>query len=387
MKTAPSNESKRSRYMEWAKLSASVRFNLATSGLTNVMMADFPLHLEELEITGGGYGYQPLLERISRHTGAPLDCIVTAEGTSMANHLALAALVEPGDEVVIERPAYGPLLDVLRYLGARVRRIERPFQTDFAISLGEMEAAITRETRLVVLTNLHNPSGALIPRETLQVIGEMAWRVGAHVLVDEVYLEMLFDRPPWTSGSSSLGNDMLPHVQGRSAFSLGENFVVTSSLTKAYGLSGLRCGWILAAPELARRIWLLNDLFAATPAHPAARISVVAFDHLPQFRERARVLLAANRTLLEAFFDSGPDLECFRPSAGTVVFPRLPKGDPDGFFKLLREKYETSVVPGTFFEMPRHFRLGIGGDSANLQTGLERLGVALDEFAALPRSC
>ena len=124
--TTPPNESKRSRYMEWAKTRSTARFNLATSGLTSVPITEFPLRMEELEVTGGdGYGYGPLLERIARHTGAPLECIVTAEGTSMANHLALAALLEPGDEVVIEEPTYGLLLDVAHYLGARVKRIAR----------------------------------------------------------------------------------------------------------------------------------------------------------------------------------------------------------------------------------------------------------------------
>jgi hypothetical protein len=357
------NDKKRSRYMEWAKTSSAAPFNLATSGLTNVLRSEFPFCLEDLEITGGGYGYRPLLERISAHTGAPIESVVTADGTSMANHLAMAALLEPGDEVVIEQPAYGLLLDVLDYLGARARRIERRPENDFAISLGEMAAAMTPATRLVVLSNLHNPTGAFIPTETLHAVGELARRVGAHVLVDEVYLEM-----------------PLP-AKASSSFSLGDNFVVTASLTKAYGLSGLRCGWILAAPELARRIWLLNDLFAATPAHPAERMSVVAFDHLEQFRERARARLTANRPLLDAFLDGRDDLECFRPLGGTVVFPKLRQGDPDAFFQLLRERYETSVVPGKFFEMPRHFRLGIGGETEALRAGLERLGTALDAFA------
>jgi len=355
-------ERKRSRYMEWAKTCSSARFNLATSGLTSVPMAEFPLRVEELEITGGGYGYGPLLERIARHTGAPVECIVTAEGTSMANHLAMAALLNPGDEVLIEHPTYGLLLDVAHYLGARVKQIARSFENNFDISLPEMEQAITPATRLVVLTNLHNPSGALIPLEAMRTIGEMAQRVGARVLVDEVYLEMLFDSAP------------------PSAFSLGDTFVVTSSLTKTYGLSGLRCGWILAAPKLARRIWRLNDLFAATAAHPAERMSVMAFDRLGQFRERARGLLMTNRAVLDSFLDSRNDLPCFRPPAGSVVFPCLPDGEPEAFFKLLREKYETSVVPGEFFEMPRHFRLGIGGETAALQAALERLGAALDDF-------
>jgi len=329
---------------------------------TTVPIAEFPLRVDDLEITGGGYGYAPLLERIGRHTGAPVDCIVTAEGTSMANHLTMAALIEPGDEVVIEEPTYGLLIDVAHYLGAEVRRVPRRFEDEFAISLGEMAAAITPRTRVVILSNLHNPTGAQIPLETLRAIGELAQPVGARVLVDEVYLEMLFETAP------------------PSAFSLGDAFLITSSLTKAYGLSGLRCGWILAEPELAHRIWRLNDLFSATAAHPAERMSVMAFDHLAQFRERAQALLTANRPLVDAFLDAHPDLECVRPPAGSIVFPRLPEGDPDAFFTLLREKYETSVVPGQFFEMPSHFRLGLGGETAALQAGLERLGAALDEF-------
>jgi len=274
----------------------------------------------------------------------------------------MAAILEPGGEVLIEQPTYGLLLDVANYLGARIKRFTRAFENHFDISLPEMEQTITPATRLVVLTNLHNPTGALIPLETMRAIGEMAQRVGARVLVDEVYLDMLFDSVP------------------PSAFSLGETFVVTNSLTKTYGLSGLRCGWILAAPQLARRIWRLNDLFAATPAHPAERMAIMAFDHFGQFRERARALLTTNRALLDAFLDSRTDLECVRPPAGSVVFPRLPGGEPMVFFKLLREKYETTVVPGEFFEMPRHFRLGIGGETATLQAGLERLGAALDAF-------
>jgi len=280
----------------------------------------------------------------------------------MANHLAMAAVLERGDEVVIETPGYGLLLDVAHYLDARVKRVARRFENDFDIALPEMEEAITPATRLVVLSNLHNPTGALISTDTLRAIGEIAARNGASVLVDEVYLDMVFDsRPP-------------------SSCSLGENFLVTSSLTKTYGLSGLRCGWILSAPELAERIWRLNDLFAATSAHPAERMSVMAFDHLEQFRDRARALLTPNRMLMEAFLDSRSDLECFRPAAGSVYFPRLVAGDPESFFKLLREKYETSVVPGEFFEAPRHFRIGIGGETGALRSSLERLSEALDEF-------
>jgi aspartate/methionine/tyrosine aminotransferase len=361
---------KRSVYMEWAKTCSHARFNLATSGLTSVPLSEFPLRLEDLEITApGSYGYETLQQKLARHNNVSEDCVVAATGTSMANHLAMAAVLDPGDEVLIEQPVYGPLLDVAEYLGARVKRIPRQLETEFALDPVEVENLLTRETRLIVLSNLHNPSGALISGTTLRAIGEAAARAGARVLVDEVYLEMLFD-------------DGAPF-----SFAIGKSvaadnpFIVTSSLTKVYGLSGLRCGWILAAPALAKRMWLLNDLFGAVAAHAAERMSVIAFDYLRRFRKRAQTRLSNNRILLDSFLDSRRDLECFRPLAGTVVFPRVIEGKAEAFVDLLRRKYETTVVPGKFFEMAQHFRIGIGGETEGLRAGLERLSDALDEFA------
>lgn len=361
---------KRSVYMEWAKTRSHARFNLATSGVMGVPRSEFPGRWEDLEITEpGAYGYAELQKKLAQHCGVAEECVVAATGTSMANHLAMAAVLDPGDEVLIEQPVYGPLLDVAQYLGAQIRRIPRRFGAGFVVDPAEIEKALTAKTKLMVLSNLHNPSGALMPDVTLRAIGETAKRAGARVLVDEVYLEMLFD------GGA-------PHCFPiGQAISEDNPFVVTSSLTKAYGLSGLRCGWILAAPALAKRMWLLNDLYGAVAAHPAERLSVMAFENLGIFRERARNLLKANRALLNAFLDARRDLGCFRPPAGTVVFPRLHRGDAEAFFELLRKKYETSVVPGRFFEMPQHFRIGIGGETAALRDGLERISDALDEFA------
>jgi aspartate/methionine/tyrosine aminotransferase len=361
---------KQSAYMEWAKTSSVARFNLATSGLTNTKQSEFSLAAAETEITGpGGYGYAPLQERLSRQTGAPVECIVAATGASMANYLAVSAVVDPGDEVLIERPAYGLFADIANYLGARIRYFDRTAESDFAVNGDDLSRALRPETRLVIMSNLHNPTGALIPSSTLQQIGGIAQRAGVYVLVDEVYLEMLFDTtPPFAFPvGEQLGRDSNP-------------FVVTNSLTKAYGLSGLRCGWILAAPQLSHRIWRLNDLFGVNAAHLAEQASVLAFDRLDELRGKASRLLRINRELLGSFLDANPELECFRPSAGTVVFPKLPDGDPEVFLELLREKYETTVVPGKFFGMARHFRIGIGGETDMVRGGLERIDAALKEF-------
>jgi aspartate/methionine/tyrosine aminotransferase len=353
----------RSEYIEWAKTSAAARFSLAASGVVNFPISELGVTIDDLELSGPSlYGYEPLQRALAAKCGVDTENIIAAIGTSMANHLAMAAILEPGDEVLIEQPAYDPLLAVARYLGATVKRFIRSFEAGFQVDPREIERAVSSRTRLIVLTNLHNPSSALIGNDTLEQIEEVARSIRARVLIDEVYLEALFDRAP------------------RSAFHLGPQFVTTSSLTKAYGLSGLRCGWVLAEPELARRMWRLNDLFGNIPAHPAERLSVVALAKLDRIATRARSLIERNRVVLNRFLDSRDDLEAVRPEFGTTVAPRLNRGSVDHLCALLRDKYETSIVPGRFFEMPAHFRIGIGCDEETLSEGLKRLATALDEI-------
>ena len=357
----PAREVVSSSYMNWAKTRSTAKFNLAANGLGNLKLSELRVSLDDLEITKGGYGYQPLIESIAKRYRVDADTVVTAAGTTFANHLAVAALIKPGDEVLVEQPAYEPLLALIRYLGAHVKRFSRRFETGFQILPEELESLVTRHTRLIVITDLHNPSGVLIDTETMKQIGEIASRVRARVLVNEVYMETLFEESPRTS------------------FHLGNEFVVTSSLTKAFGLSGLRCGWIFAEPELARRMWLLNDLFASTAVHAGERLSVVALQQITEIAERAKQLLDRNRRILNDFLDTREDLEVIRPQFGTMMFPRVRHGSSEALCQLLRDKYETTVVPGRFFEMPGHFRIGITAETDVLEAGLERLGKALDE--------
>lgn len=357
------HQTKQSEYMHWAKTSSRARFNLATSGLANLKLQDLQVSVDDLEITGdSGYGYPPLLNALADRYRVDVESVVTTAGTSFANHLALAALINPGDEILLESPAYEPLLATAHFLGASVKRFQRKFEDDFQPTAAEIEQHLSPQTKLIVITNLHNPTGVLTDDETLKEIGELARRRKTRVLIDEVYLEMLFEEPP------------------RTAFHLGSEFIASSSLTKACGLSGLRCGWIFAEPELAKSMWRLNDLFAATPVHAGERLSVLALQQLPGIAERSRIRLDDNRGLLNQFLDGRDDLEVVRPPFGSIMFPRVKLGTADRLIELLREKYETSVVPGSFFEMPAHFRVGLGGDTETLTTGLDRLGSALDEL-------
>jgi aspartate/methionine/tyrosine aminotransferase len=349
--------------MHWSKTQSRARFNLATSGVGAFPLRELPVDLEKLEINGdNSYGYAPLQEAIAVHHGVDSECVVESAGTSMANHLAMAAIIEPGDEVLVEHPAYGPILDVARYLQANVKRFPRAEENGWMVDPGEIRRGVTSKTRLIVITNLHNPTSVLTPDSVLREIGDIARGVGALVLVDEVYLDVVYEGTPRTS------------------FHLGPEFVVTSSLTKVYGVSGLRCGWILAHAELAGKMRHLNDLYSATPVHPGEFLSVAAFKHLDLLRERARRVVEADRKLLRDFLAHQTALSAVWTDWGTTSFMRLSRSrgsNADVFLERLCAEFETSAVPGRFFEMPDHFRIGMGVNTEMFAEGLNRLGRAL----------
>ncbi len=351
-----------SDYMHWFKLQAPVRFSLSSSEVPHFRLDSLPLTIADLDLDGASHPrYAPLRQAIAGRHGVTPEQVVTANGTSMANFLAMAALIAPGDEVIFERPAYEPMLSTARFLGADIKRVERLPDCDFAVDLDQLRGLVTARTRLIVVTNLHNPTGALTSEQELTEIGRIAADVGAHVLVDEVYLDSAAPPRP----TSAL---------------LGPQFIVTSSLTKVYGLSGLRCGWILATPELAERIWRLNDLFGVNRPHQSEMLSCFALSHLDEVTAGTADRLATNRSIFNDFAASRDDIECMKAEHGITVFPRWTGGDTEPLNALLRSKYAASIVPGRWFEYPDRFRAGLGGDTEMLKQGLSRLASALDEL-------
>ncbi len=349
-----------SAYMHWAKLHSKSKYNLATSGVGSFPLSELPFDLRSLEINGPTrYGYEPLQRAIAEKNGVDPDYVVAAAGTSMANHLAMAALLEDGDEVLIETPTYELLVATAGYFTDNVKRFERREENGYAIDASEVARVITPKTRLIVVTNLHNPSSVLADEAQLRAVGDLAQQVGARVLVDEVYLDAVYDDTP------------------QSSIHYGPEFVVTSSLTKVYGLSGLRCGWILAQPDLARRMWRLNDLFGSIPAFPAEQLSVAALAHLPAIQARARRVLDRDHTLLTEFLQRQTRVRAVQSPWGTTCFPKLLDVDINEFLNRLREDYETTVVPGRFFDQPDHFRIGMGVNHEMFAGGLDRIGRAL----------
>ncbi len=353
----------RAPYMEWARSRRKPGVDLAGSNLLACSLEDLPGAREALDIAGESPdGYPPLVEAISVHYGVTPDRVATANGCSGANFLALAAVLETGDEVLMERPAYDPLIAAARMLGARVRFFERRFEESYALDPDRIAAAIGPMTRLIVLSNPHNPSGALALAGSLQALARAADRAGIPVLVDEVYQDTVLEgRPP-------------------PAATLSPVFVSTSSLTKAYGLASLRCGWTLGSPEITERIRRARDVVDVWGPIPADRLSVIAFRNLDRLAARARALIESNSRLVADFFAGRSGVEC-APSRSTLVFPRLAGADDaHDFVKQLLDRHQTAVVPGAYFGAPAHFRVSFGGSTEDLRRGLEAIGRCLNEL-------
>ena len=354
-----------SEYLEWARAHGTVRYSLAVSGVPPCDVSLLSPSVDDFTMVADNeYGWPPLLERIARRYGVDPENVVLAHGTSMANHLACASLVEAGDHVIIEWPVYDPLVAVPRYLDCEVSFFERRAEDGYALDVARVERALTPRTRLVILSNLHNPTGAVVNRAELESLARLAGSRDLYVLVDEVYLE-------WNYG---VGDD----PETRSAINISPRFITTRSLTKVFGLAALRAGWILAEAGLATRMRRLNGLFASSMSHPAERLAARALDNAETLLEKQRTRVDQNRSIAAKFIASQPRLSWMPPDAGTVGFVRLEGGDVDGLVERLLAN-DSLVTPGRFFGVNDHFRIGFGMEADHLNEGLKRLASALKE--------
>jgi aspartate/methionine/tyrosine aminotransferase len=359
-------------YLSWAKAAPRADINLARSGIDHCPPSLLGLRASDLVTSlPVTYGYTPLLAAIARRYGVELDRVFTVSGgTSFANYVACAAALDgctAGAEVIVERPTYEPLWRIPHAFGHRVRRLERRFQDAYAIDLDRFASFVTAKTKLAIVTNLHNPSGARMPTATLRAMASLLARVGAYLLVDEVYLECLFRSRP------------------ESCVHAGANVITTNSLTKAYGLDGLRAGWILGPPALIRRAGRINDYMTNNGVAPGEQMALAAFRHHRIIDRRAHAVLDANLDRVRSFFAQETRLHAHLPEGGNVVFPKVPASiDGDGFATHLLRRYSTLVVPGRFFEAPQHIRISFGCSPRRLNRGLENLSRALDDLEHPP---
>ena len=361
-------------YLYWAKTRPAAEFDLAGSNLLACTLDELPGAGEAVDLMAPDRGgYPALVQAIAAHYGVTTDRVVTASGCSAANFLAIAALVGPGDRVLMEAPWYDQITGACRLLGAKVDTFERRFEEGYRVDVETVRARLTPATKLVIITSPHNPSGQATDRETLVALQAMAEEVGVPVLVDEVYLDATNLLRHGPSSAPTTGPRAAGHYP-RAAL-VGDRLLSISSLTKSYGLGGLRCGWIIASPKVAERARRVRDLIDNIGAAPADRLGALAFSQLDRIAARAQKLVSANLDLTRTFLARHPELEVAVPLEATITFPRLVGvADTDPFVARLLTEHGVAVAAGRFFGAPGHIRISLGGRTDSLAAGLERIG-------------
>jgi aspartate/methionine/tyrosine aminotransferase len=359
-----------------------VRWNLSESGVD-------PLKVEEL--LGGDFGGEALLgqalkypesngsallrERIALfYPGARTENVLVTTGCSEANYTTLWGLLEKSGRVAVMLPNYLQSWGLARgYAGRadayRLVETREPSGRRWALDVDSLERAVTQKTRVIVVTNPNNPTGAVLTEKEMDAIVRAARRVGAWIVSDEVYR------------GAELGSDTpSPTFWGRSP-----KVIVTAGLSKAFGLPGLRIGWIVAPPKVTERLWAYQDYTTLTPTMLSDRLARAALE--PRRREeilgRTRGILRRQFPPVERWIRShGDRLDHIPPVAGAIVLVRYryPIGSVELFNRLRIEK-SVLVTPGAHFGVGRYVRIGYGYDLDKTLEGLRRVDELLEALS------
>lgn len=346
-------------YMTWAKLAGlECELFLSNSG-TSAPPADWlpPADLTQALTYAEAYGDPALTAAIAHQYGAVPEQVLLANGTSEANFLLLAALAGKTRAVACEQPTYEPLRRVCETLFPEVHWLRRTPESGYAqVDLLQLQTLLEQGVGGVVLSNLHNPTGAVFEPDHLRAISDAVAAAGAWMLVDEVYLDFLFqERYP-------------------SAFTLGPHAYSTSSLTKVYGLGTLRCGWAIGDLSTIERAYRIRDNLGVVASGPSVVLARGAFEVLERLAAWSAWKAAAGRAVVEKFMRGCTELEWLAPKYGIMGVARLPEG-LSGYTlseRAMREA-KVKVTPGEFFWMPGYVRIAFGSEPARVEEALRRL--------------
>jgi hypothetical protein len=352
-----------------------VDYNLSESGVHPLSLKGLltPAEIEALTEVELGYtqtnGTIGLRERIARlYPGIGMEQILATAGSSEANFLLMWSLIEPGDEVLFELPNYMQMGGLLRAFGAHVKTFRLHEGLGWQPDLDEMRRLVTPRTKLIVLTNPNNPTGAVLDPEAMKGIIDLAAGAGAWILADEVYQ------------GAELSGVPTPSFWGK-----WERTLVVNGLSKAYGLPGLRVGWIIGPENMVKKTWPYHDYTTISPSALSDRLATIALAPGTRERilERTRGILNANFPVLEKWLKDHDGLFGFRaPKAGAICFVRydLKVNSTELVERMIREK-SVLIVPGDHFETDGYLRFGYGPERGYLLRALGRIEEILKKIA------
>jgi hypothetical protein len=351
----------------------SVEYNLSESGVHPLNLEGLlgPGELSEIQRLDLGYsqtnGTVALRQEIARlYPGISLDQILVTAGSSESNFILMWSTIEPGDELVFELPNYMQMWGLQKAFGAKVKTFFLRESLGWQPDPDELAKLITKKTKMIVLTNPNNPTGSVLSEESMAAIIALAEKSGAWILADEVYQGAERDGRP------------TPSFWGRT-----NRVIVVNGLSKAYGLPGLRIGWIIGPEDLIKRTWPYHDYTTICPSVLSDRLAQTALRsaNREKILARTRGILNKNFPLLEAWLKSHGGLFAYRPpQAGAITFARYNmKINSTSLVEKLIHDQSVLVVPGDHFEMDHYLRFGFGSADAYLAEALKRIDRTLAE--------
>ncbi len=352
----------------------TVRWNISESGVHPMTLAEL-VGDRDLGDTLLGYpqsnGTIPLRERVAAlHPGANRDQVLITNGTAEANFLTALVSLNPGDEVVAMVPNYMQIIGACRSLGARVIPFPLVEAEGWRPDLDALEAAVTERTKLICVCNPNNPTGRVLTEREMDRIADVANRSDAWLLADEVYR------------GAELNGVECPTFWGRV-----DRIFLNAGLSKAFGLPGLRVGWIVTTEDRANELWGHRDYNTLAISALSDRLARIALDRRPEILERTRGIMRRQLPLVESWIASHANhpvgLRWTRPEAGAIAAVRYEHPIPaEEFGERLRLEKDLLVVPASHFEMDGFLRIGYGAEPHVLETSLGLISETLREVAA-----
>lgn len=359
-----------------SKWENAVQYNLSESGVHPMTVHELvqdPSIVEELLKTPLGYpqanGIIELRDRIAAlYPGATRDHVLVTVGCAEANMTTVQTMVAPGEEMVVMLPNYMQIWGVAQNHGAVVKSFHLREDLGWAPDLDELKRVVTNKTKLIAICNPNNPTGYILTPSEVDSIIKVADRVGAYLLSDEIY-----------SGAEQNTDVQTPTFWGRY-----DRVLATNGLSKAYGLPGLRIGWVVAPPKVADDIWARHEYTTISADILAEKLAAYALspDVRPRILKRTRDYIRRNFPILDGWIENHEGaFHMVPPQAAAIAYVRydLDMNSTQLVYRLIHEK-SVLIVPGDHFGMDRYLRIGFGNPADYLRAGLDRIHELLVEL-------
>ena len=361
-----------------SKFEQEVEYNLSESGVHPLrlgeLLGDDERSLQDLLDTSLNYPHVNGIPELRRHIaglydGCSEENVLVTVGAIEANYITVQALLSAGDGIAVMLPNYMQIWGIARNSGCDVRTFRLREESDWAPDLDELAAALSPDARLVAVCNPNNPTGRTLTEEEMDGIVARAERVGAWILADEVY-----------RGATRVGDAENPSFYGRY-----DRVLAIGSMSKAYGLPGLRVGWVVGPTDTIDEIWARHEYTTITATALSNQLAAMALspEVRPRLLQRARQYIRQGYPVLQEWMDRHPGTFSLRPpDAAAIAFVRYHlAANSTQFAERLRQEQSVLIVPGDHFGMDSFLRISFGLPPDYLAPALDRIHELVRTYA------